>query len=73
MFIDDILGLDVIDSTGQNIGKLDDILFDDQDGTLKVAAVKLKKGFLSSEVEQIKYSDIQGIKDVVLLKIDLEL
>ena len=73
MFIDDILGMDVIDSVGQNIGKLDDVFFDDQDGTLKVISVKLKKGFLSKEVEQIQYSDIKGIRDVVLLDIELKL
>ena len=73
MFIDDVLGMDVIDSTGQNIGKLDDILFDGQDGTLKIISVKLKKGFLSKELEQVQYKDIKGIKDVVLLDIELKL
>ena len=72
MNLNDLIGKDVVDSNGQDIGKVEDVDIDSSSGISNYLVVKLKKGLFSKAHEKIKYEDIKNIKDVVLLKIILK-
>lgn len=54
-------------TTGKNLGKITDLIIDTKSGRILKIVVPGKKGFLSCEVEEIKFSDIEKIGDDVIL------
>lgn len=70
--VDDFLGMDVIDVDGENVGKIDSMNFDEDIGQINEIIIK-PNGILSREKETLKYSDIDKIKDVVLLNRQLKM
>ena len=54
-------------STGKNLGKISDLIIETKSGKILKIVVPGKKGFLSCEVEEIKFSDIEKIGDDVIL------
>ena len=54
-------------ATGKNLGKINDLIIDAKSGKILKIVVPGKKGFLSCESEEIKYSDIEKIGDDVIL------
>ena len=53
--------------TGKNLGKINDLIIDAKSGKILKIIVPGKKGFLSCENEEIKFSDIEKIGDDVIL------
>jgi sporulation protein YlmC with PRC-barrel domain len=72
MDIKDLLGIDVIDTSGQSVGKIDTVEFDKNDGNITDIIVKLDKGLFSRDTDKIEFNKIDTIKDVVLLNIVIE-
>ena len=54
-------------ATGKNLGKINDLIIDAKSGKILKIIVPGKKGFLSCENEEIKFSDIEKIGDDVIL------
>ena len=73
MRIKNLLGMQVLDIDAKNIGKVDDVDFDEQSGQIKKLAVSLKKNILSNDEVLVRFDDIKSIGDYVLLKTNLDL
>jgi sporulation protein YlmC with PRC-barrel domain len=73
MDIKNLLKMDVIDTAGQSVGKVENIDFDENDGIITDIIVKLDKGIFSRDTEKIKFDKVETIKDVVLLNTDIDL
>jgi sporulation protein YlmC with PRC-barrel domain len=73
MEADDFIGMDVVDATGQNIGKIEDVDINDNNGIANDIIVKLDKGIFSRDTEKIKFDKIDNVKDVVLLNIKIKM
>lgn len=71
--LNDILKMEVIDNTGQEIGKVNQIEFDEINGEIKNIEINLDKGLFSSEKRKISYDKIRNITDNVLLDIVIDM
>jgi sporulation protein YlmC with PRC-barrel domain len=66
-----ILGALVLDKDANEVGKVLDLDFDENDGKFSKLIISLKKGLISNDELEIDYSDIKTIGDYVLLKTSL--
>jgi len=71
MRIKDLLGMQVLDIDAKNIGKVDDLDFDEKSGQINKVAVSLKKNILTSDEVLVHFDNIKSIGDYVLLKIKI--
>ena len=67
MQIKDLLGMQVLDFDAKNIGKVDDVDFNEYTGQINKIAVSLKKNIFSHDEIIIHYDNIKSIGDYVLL------
>ncbi|MCC7554036.1 MAG: PRC-barrel domain-containing protein [Methanobacteriaceae archaeon] len=72
MDINEILGMDVVDDIGQNVGTLEDI-FCDSTGVVNHFIIKLDKGLFNKDDHEVKFSEVTSIKDVILLNIKIDM
>jgi sporulation protein YlmC with PRC-barrel domain len=68
-----IYGMTVIDHTGQDIGKIKKIDFDEINGKIKLFVVELHKGHFKHEKIEITFDKIQGITDNVVLNVGIDI
>lgn len=71
MEANDFIGMSVVDASGQNIGKVDDVNIDESTGIAEDIVVKLDDGLFSKSKEKIKFSAVDNVKDVILLNIKI--
>lgn len=72
MKIKDFLGMLVLDSNANEVGKIVDADFDKETGKLTQIGISLRKNILSSSVIEVDFDDIKSIGDYVLLGIDID-
>ena len=72
MRIKDLLGMQVLDIDAKDIGKVDDVDFDENSGQINKIAVSLKKNILSHDEVLVHFENIKSIGDYVLLKINID-
>jgi sporulation protein YlmC with PRC-barrel domain len=71
MRIKKLLGMQVLDVDGNNIGKIDDIEYDYETGKIEEIIVSLKKNIFSNDEITVHYANIKSIGDYVLLKVNI--
>lgn len=71
MRIKELLGVPVLDSKANEIGKVDDIDFDSENGSFDTMIINLDKGFFSKESVEIDFDEIDTIGDYVILKSEI--
>ncbi len=71
MHLSKLKGIPVLDKDAKDIGRVEDIDFDTKTGQISEVIISLKKGILSKNQIEIKYSDIATIGDYLILNIDL--
>lgn len=71
MYLSKLKGIPVLDKNAKDIGRVDDVDFDTKTGQISEIIISLKKGILSKNQIEIKYSDIATIGDYLILSIDL--
>lgn len=71
MRIKELLGMRVLDNDANDIGKVEDLEFNSENGQIEKIAVSLKKNMLSSDEILVYYDNIQSIGDYILLKINI--
>ncbi|KZX17818.1 PRC-barrel domain protein [Methanobrevibacter cuticularis] len=69
MKMNDFTGMEVIDTEGQSVGKIDTVEFDTADGTIKDIIIKWKNNIFFSRKKTLAYNHIDNINDVVLLNV----
>ena len=72
MKIKEFLGMLVLDSNANEVGKIVDAEFDKETGKLTKIGISLRKNILSSSVIEVDFDDIKSIGDYVLLNIDID-
>jgi len=72
MRIRDLLGMQVLDIDAKDIGKVDDVDFDEKSGQINKIAVSLKKNILSHDEVLVHFENIKSIGDYVLLRINID-
>ncbi|MCL2687351.1 MAG: PRC-barrel domain-containing protein [Methanobrevibacter sp.] len=72
MRIKELLGMQVVDIDAKEIGKIEDLEFNEATGQINKIGINLKKNILSSNEVLVHYDNIKSIGDYVLLKINIE-
>ena len=72
MKIKEFLGMLVLDSNANEVGKIVDAEFDKGTGKLIKIGISLRKNILSSSLIEVDFDDIKSIGDYVLLNIDID-
>lgn len=72
MRIKDLLGMQVLDIDAKDIGKVDDVEFDENNGQIDKISVSLKKNILSHDEILVHFDNIKSIGDYVLLRINID-
>ena len=72
MRIKKLLGMQVLDIDAKNIGKVEDVDFNEFNGQIEKISVSLKKNIFSSDEVLVHFDNIKSIGDYVLLKINIE-
>jgi len=72
MRIKELLGIQVVDIDAKEIGKIEDLEFNEATGQINKIGINLKKNILSSNEVLVHYDNIKSIGDYVLLKINIE-
>ncbi len=72
MKIKEFLGMLVLDSNANEVGKIVDAEFDKGTGKLIKIGISLRKNILSSSLIEVDFDDIKSIGDYVLLDIDID-
>ena len=67
MKIKQLLGMMALDSNANEVGKIEDVEFDPQEGNIVSITIVLKKNFISSNKIEIDFEDVKSIGDYVLL------
>ena len=67
MRIKELLGMQALDINANEIGKISDMDFDPESGTINAIAVTLKKNIVSSNEIVIPFNEIKSIGDYVLI------
>lgn len=68
-----ILNMQLVDSTGQNVGKVKTIEINGNTGKAEFIEIKLDKGIFSRETEKVRYEYVDNVHDVILLKVKIEM
>lgn len=72
MRIKSLLGMKVVDTNANEIGKINDVEFNEETGNIEIIFVSLKKNILDKNNDvQVKFENIKCIGDYVLLNIDI--
>lgn len=71
MKVKDLLGMQVLDIDAKNIGKVDNVEFNENNGQIDEISVFLKKNILSHDEVLVHFDNIKSIGDYVLLKINI--
>ncbi len=72
MKIKNFLGMKVLDTNANEVGKINDVEFDEDDGKIGDITISLKKNLLDKNNDIIvKYDNVKSIGDYVLLDIDI--
>lgn len=72
MRMKDLLGMQVLDIDAKDIGKVDDVDFNEESGQIDKIAVSLKKNILSHDEVLVHFENIKSIGDYVLLRINID-
>ena len=72
MRIKELLGMQVLDIDAKDIGKVEDVDFDEKSGEINKIAVSLKKNILSHDEVLVHFDSIKSIGDYVLLRINID-
>lgn len=72
MRMKDLLGMQVLDIDAKDIGKVEDVDFDEKSGQINKIAVSLKKNILSHDEVLVHFDNIKSIGDYVLLRINID-
>ena len=67
MQIREFLGSTVLDKNANEVGKIDNIDFDTQTGTIKTVTLTLQKNIFSRDELEINFDDIETIGAYVIL------
>ncbi|KZX17368.1 PRC-barrel domain protein [Methanobrevibacter cuticularis] len=65
-----LIGMKIIDTRGNNLGKVDNLEIDEHTGLIESIDVKEKTDKLASEDNPISFSEIDNIVDSVLVNLD---
>ncbi len=72
MRIKSLLGMKVLDTNANEVGKLNDVEFNEETGKIEIIFVSLKKNILDKNNDvQVQFENIKCIGDYVLLDIDI--
>ncbi|WP_295721216.1 PRC-barrel domain-containing protein [uncultured Methanobrevibacter sp.] len=72
MKIKSLLGMKVLDTNANEVGKINDVEFDIENGKIDDLTISLKKNLLDKNNDIIvKYDNVKNIGDYVLLDIDI--
>ncbi|WP_461463204.1 PRC-barrel domain-containing protein [Methanobrevibacter sp.] len=72
MKIKNLLGMKVLDTNANEVGKINDVEFDVDDGKIGDITISLKKNLLDKNNDiTVKYDNVKSIGDYVLLDIDI--
>lgn len=72
MRIKSLLGMKVVDTNANEIGKINDVEFNEETGNIEIIFVSLKKNILDKNNDvQVQFENIKCIGDYVLLDIDI--
>ena len=70
--IKSLLGMKVLDTNANEVGKLNDVEFNEETGKIEIIFVSLKKNILDKNNDvQVQFENIKCIGDYVLLDIDI--
>lgn len=67
-----LLGMLVLDSNANEIGKIRDVEFDTKTGKIDKLIISARKNLMSSDDVTVDYSDVKNIGDYVLADISIE-
>ena len=67
MKIKQLLGMMALDSNANEVGKIEDVEFDPQEGNIVSITIVLKKNIISSNKIEVDFADVKSIGDYVLL------
>ena len=72
MRIKSLLCMKVLDTNANEVGKLNDVEFNEETGKIEIIFVSLKKNILDKNNDvQVQFENIKCIGDYVLLDIDI--
>lgn len=71
MRIKEFLGAAVLDKNAVEVGEINDLEFDPEEGAFDKIVISLKSGIFSKETVEVSYENIAAIGDYVLLDIEL--
>ncbi|KZX16184.1 PRC-barrel domain protein [Methanobrevibacter cuticularis] len=69
MKITNLMGKDVIDSAGESLGKVDNLMIDENSGSIIGLNLKEKTGTSSYEESTIAFNEIESIEDTIHVNI----
>ena len=67
MKIKQLLGMMALDANANEVGKIDDVEFDKEEGQITALTIVLKKNIISSNKIEVDFEDVKSIGDYVLL------
>ena len=67
MKIKQLLGMMALDANANEVGKIEDVEFDPQEGNIVSITIVLKKNIISSNKIDVDFADVKSIGDYVLL------
>ena len=67
MRIKQLLGMMALDANANEVGKIDDVDFNPEEGVINNITIILKKNFISSDKIEVDFEDVKSIGDYVLL------
>ena len=74
MKIKNFLGMKVLDTNANEVGKINDVDFDTESGKISEISISLKKNILDKNNDVVvKYDNVKSIGDYVLLNINVDI
>ena len=67
MKLKQLLGMMALDANANEVGKIDDVEFDKEEGQITALTIVLKKNIISSNKIEVDFEDVKSIGDYVLL------
>lgn len=67
MKIKQLLGMMALDANANEVGKIEDVEFDSEEGIINSMTIILKKNIISSNKIEVDFEDVKSIGDYVLL------
>ena len=71
MKIKQLLGMMALDANAHEVGKIEDVEFDKEEGKITSITIILKKNIISSNKIEVDFEDVKSIGDYVLLKVEI--